>query len=48
MPSSRAVRGMSDGASAFTAARDSAGAAGDASTGLSHPANRRVRRSHLT
>jgi LuxR family maltose regulon positive regulatory protein len=41
MPWSREVRGISDGPSASRAANASSGAAGEATTGFSHPASRR-------
>jgi len=42
-PWSREVRGISDGPNASRAAKVSSGAAGEAITGLSHPASRRAR-----
>ena len=47
-PCSLEVRGISDGPSASIAATVSSGAAGDATTGFSHLANRRDRSDQLT
>jgi hypothetical protein len=43
IPCNREVRGISDGPNASRAANVSSGAAGDATTGFSHPASRRTR-----
>ena len=47
-PCNLEVRGISDGPSASIAATVSNGAAGDATTGFSHPANRRDPSDQLT
>jgi hypothetical protein len=42
MPCSREVRGISEGPNASRAANVSSGAAGEATSGFSHPASRRA------